>query len=120
MDWGERDPVPSGEARCARKGPLSPANNGGDSRRSERVKSAAPRRKSPTMSGGKFFSPQEQQSQCPTACLTEGTAAQKASVGRFMMKIESIKVQFSAHLEFISEMARALKHIEVFTFISLE
>lgn len=66
------------------------------------------------MSGGKFFSPQEQQWQCPTACLTEGSAAEKPSVRRFMKKIESIKIQFGAHLEFIPEMARAVTRIEVF------
>lgn len=38
----------------------------------------------------------------------------RASARRFLMKIESIKVQFTAHLEFVSEVARAaLKRTEV-------
>lgn len=53
-------------------GLLSRTNNRGDSSRSVRVKSAGPGRKLSQSNGGKFFSPYEQESQCQTACLTEG------------------------------------------------
>ncbi len=59
------------------KGLLSLTNNRGDPRRSGQVKSAAPGRKLSQSNGGKFFSLWEQQSQCLTACLTEGRVVER-------------------------------------------
>lgn len=76
MDWDVHDPVPSREAPAPPTGCCHWQIIEGGPRRSERVKSAAPGRKSSQCNRGKFFSIYEQQAQCGTACLTEGCKAE--------------------------------------------
>lgn len=66
-----------GGRKCSKE-LLSVTNNSRDSRGIEQVKSATPGRKLSQSLGGKFFSPQEQQSQCLTACLT-GACGRRAA-----------------------------------------